>query len=302
MTSLFNTARLHNKVVLVTGASGGIGAATAKLFAQAGANVVLTARRADMLARVRQECEEANQKGRSGHGGKYATLTVDMRQRDQLEALVSSLPDWARDVDVLVNNAGLVYGVDKVGDISPDEIDVMLETNVRGLIHLTQLFVKRFKERRSGHIINLGSIAGREAYPGGSIVRGIRGPLELTYAVLCDQVCRARLHLGTDEGARRHAHPGEQHPAGDGRDRVQHYALPRRQVGRRQGVRGSGAAHRGRYRRGDRLDRQPPAAREHCRGSCREATGASLTSRCSCSRSTRPVRTISSARASKDPR
>ena len=180
MTSLFNTARLHNKVVLVTGASGGIGAATAKLFAQAGANVVLTARRADMLARVRQECEEANQKGRSGHGGKYATLTVDMRQRDQLDALVSSLPDWARDVDVLVNNAGLVYGVDKVGDISPDEIDVMLETNVRGLIHLTQLFVKRFKERRSGHIINLGSIAGREAYPGGSIVRGIRGPLELT--------------------------------------------------------------------------------------------------------------------------
>ena len=170
MTSLFNTARLHNKVVLVTGASGGIGAATAKLFAQAGANVVLTARRADMLARVRQECEEANQKGRSGHGGKYATLTVDMRQRDQLDALVSSLPDWARDVDVLVNNAGLVCGVDKVGDISPDEIDVMLETNVRGLIHLTQLFVKRFKERRSGHIINLGSIAGREAYPGLSLI------------------------------------------------------------------------------------------------------------------------------------
>lgn len=70
-----------------------------------------------------------------------------------------------------MNNAGLVLGVERVGDISPDDVDVMLETNVRGLIHLTQLFVRRFKERGSGHIINLGSIAGREAYPGGSIVR-----------------------------------------------------------------------------------------------------------------------------------
>lgn len=180
MSGIFSTAQLHSKVVLVTGASGGIGAATAKLFARAGANVVLAARRAEALAKIQAQCEEANKQGATGHGGKYASLVIDMRQREQIDAAMGKLPTWAANVDILglceagcvltsVNNAGLVYGVDKVGDIDPDEIDAMLETNVRGLIHLTQLFVKRFKERKAGHVINLGSIAGREAYPGGSI-------------------------------------------------------------------------------------------------------------------------------------
>ncbi|WFD33600.1 3-hydroxy acid dehydrogenase [Malassezia cuniculi] len=164
-----STARLHNKVVLITGASGGIGAATARLFARAGANVVLAARRLETLKQVEAECVQENKAGGSGQGGHYASLKLDMRVREQLDAIPDALPEWARDVDVLVNNAGLVLGVDRVGDISPDEVDVMLDTNVRGLIHLTQIFVRRFKQRGSGHIINLGSIAGREAYPGGSI-------------------------------------------------------------------------------------------------------------------------------------
>jgi 3-hydroxy acid dehydrogenase/malonic semialdehyde reductase len=115
------------------------------------------------------ECAAANMAGQTGAGGNCAALTLDMRQRAQLDGLLESLPAWARNVDILVNNAGLVLGTDKVGDIAPDEIDVMLETNVRGLIHLTQIFVRHFKQRNAGHIINLGSIAGREAYPGGSI-------------------------------------------------------------------------------------------------------------------------------------
>ena len=99
--ALFSTSRLHNKVVLVTGASGGIGAATAQLFARAGANVVLTARRADALSAVQRQCEEANQQGKTGHGGKYASLSVDMRKRDDLDALLGKLPEWAQNVDVL---------------------------------------------------------------------------------------------------------------------------------------------------------------------------------------------------------
>ncbi|EPQ29781.1 uncharacterized protein PFL1_02454 [Pseudozyma flocculosa PF-1] len=169
MSAVFNTTRLHNKTVLVTGASGGIGKSTAILFARAGCNVVLTARRADALAAAAQQCADANRAGQSGAGGNFAAITLDMADRAQLDGLLGQLPDWARNVDILVNNAGLVLGTDKVGDIDPDEIDVMLNTNVRGLIHLSQIFVREFKKRQSGHIINLGSIAGREGYPGGSI-------------------------------------------------------------------------------------------------------------------------------------
>ncbi|GAC72993.1 predicted dehydrogenase [Moesziomyces antarcticus T-34] len=169
MTTVFPTQRLHNKTVLVTGASGGIGKAAAVLFARAGCNVVLTARRAEALSQAATECSLANQQGQTGAGGNFAAITLDMRDRTQLDGLLASLPDWAKNVDILVNNAGLVLGTDKVGDISPDEIDVMLDTNVRGLIHLTQIFVREFKKRNAGHIINLGSIAGREGYPGGSI-------------------------------------------------------------------------------------------------------------------------------------
>lgn len=166
---VLSTARLHDKVVLVTGASGGIGAATARLFARAGANVVLAARRVEALERVEAECVRENVAGGTGHGGRYASLALDMRSRAALDRVFDALPAWAADVDVLVNNAGLVLGVERVGEISPDDVDEMLDTNVRGLIHLTQLFVARFRARGAGHVINVGSIAGREAYPGGSI-------------------------------------------------------------------------------------------------------------------------------------
>ncbi|SOV03674.1 probable NADP(+)-dependent dehydrogenase acting on 3-hydroxy acids [Ustilago sp. UG-2017a] len=169
MTTVFPTQRLHNKTVLVTGASGGIGKATAILFARAGCNVVLTARRPDELSKAATECSLANQQGQTGAGGNFAAIILDMQDRSQLDGLIDSFPDWAKNIDILVNNAGLVLGTDKVGDISPDEIDIMIDTNVKGLIHLTQIFVREFKKRNSGHIINLGSIAGREGYPGGSI-------------------------------------------------------------------------------------------------------------------------------------
>ncbi|KAK0559233.1 hypothetical protein OC844_004550 [Tilletia horrida] len=168
-SSVFSTHRLHGKTALITGASGGIGRSTALLFAKAGANVVLTARRLETLEEVREECEAANAAGQSGAGGKYAAIALDVTKRDEMDALLGKLPDWARPVDILVNNAGLVLGTDKVGDIDPDEIDTMLNTNVRGFIHMSQLFVKHMKERNAGHIVQLGSIAGRVGYPGGSV-------------------------------------------------------------------------------------------------------------------------------------
>ena len=167
--SVFLNSRLHDKVVFVTGASSGIGAATAQLFAQAGANVVLGARRMEKLEHVQAACERANADGATGHGGRYASIFLDMRSSQNIETVLQRMPEWAKRVDVLVNNAGLAAGTDKVGAIRHEDLSAMLDTNVRGLIEMTQVFVRSFKERQSGHIINLGSVAGNEAYPTGSV-------------------------------------------------------------------------------------------------------------------------------------
>lgn len=168
---IFSTHRLAGKVVVITGASGGIGRATAVLFARAGASVVLSARRKEALADAVTACQEASAAaGHAADSAHFASMVLDMRDPKSVEALLTGLPGWAQGkVDIFVSNAGLVRGREKVGDIDLAEIDEMLETNVRGFIHVNQLFVREFKKRNGGHIITLGSIAGREAYPGGSI-------------------------------------------------------------------------------------------------------------------------------------
>lgn len=144
---IFSTQRLQDKVVVITGASGGIGKATALLFARAGANVVLSARRKDVLEQVVSECKEAHKNQYSNStgapGGNFAAIVTDMRDPTSIDGLLTSLPNWAQGkVDIFVSNAGLVRGKDKVGDIDLKEVDEMLETNVRGFIHVNQLFVK----------------------------------------------------------------------------------------------------------------------------------------------------------------
>ncbi|CAA7271716.1 unnamed protein product [Cyclocybe aegerita] len=167
--SIFNASRLLGKTVLVTGASGGIGAATAVLFAKGGANVILLARRADALAKVTEACVDAHKQSGLQQGGKFASVQLDVSDLDEVTALWSKVPQELRDVDILVNNAGFVLGVEHVGEISRADIEAMFKTNVYGLISVTQLLVKDFKAKQSGHVINLGSIAGREPYAGGSI-------------------------------------------------------------------------------------------------------------------------------------
>ncbi|KAL5490357.1 hypothetical protein ACEPAI_5190 [Sanghuangporus weigelae] len=161
--SVFNTSRLLGKTILITGASGGIGAATALLFAKAGSNLVLLARRTDKLQQVVESVKAVP------GSGKVASVQVDVSDRAQVASLWDKIPSELRAIDVLVNNAGFVLGVDKVGSINPDDIEAMFQTNVSGLISMTQLLVKDFKERKTGHIINIGSVAGREPYAGGSI-------------------------------------------------------------------------------------------------------------------------------------
>ncbi|KAI0341679.1 NAD(P)-binding protein [Trametopsis cervina] len=167
--SVFNTSRLHDKVVLITGASAGIGAATAILFAKAGSNVILSARRTDALKQITDACVAAHKEAGVKAGGKFAAVSLDVGDKQQVASFLDRVPEELKQIDILVNNAGFVLGVDKIGDIPEDDFEAMFNVNVFGLIRVTQLIVNGFKARNTGHIINIGSIAGREAYAGGGI-------------------------------------------------------------------------------------------------------------------------------------
>jgi len=167
--SVFNASRLLGKTVLVTGASSGIGAATAILFAKGGANVILVARRLEALKKVTDECVAVHKESGLLQGGKFATIQLDVSDKAQVATLLDKVPQDLRDIDVLVNNAGYVVGLDHVGSIDDAVVEGMFATNVLGLISMTQLLVREFKKKQAGHIINLGSVASVEPYVGGSI-------------------------------------------------------------------------------------------------------------------------------------
>ncbi|EJF65794.1 NAD(P)-binding protein [Dichomitus squalens] len=167
--SVFNASRLVGKTVLITGASAGIGAATAVLFAKGGSNVILAARRTDALKAVAEACTAAHKESGIQQGGKFATVQLDVADKKQIASFIDKIPQDLRSIDILVNNAGFVLGVEKVGDISEADMEAMFTVNVFGLISLTQLFIKDFRARKTGHIINIGSVAGREPYAGGAI-------------------------------------------------------------------------------------------------------------------------------------
>lgn len=162
--------RLEGKTVVVTGASSGIGKATAVEFARTSPKnlkLVLTARRIDALKQIAEEIKKE-----VGEGVKVLPVQLDISKADQVRSFVGNLPQDFQQIDVLVNNAGLVKGVDKVGEIKEDDIQVMMDTNVHGLINMTQAVLQVMRKRGEGgqgDIINIGSIAGREGYPGGAI-------------------------------------------------------------------------------------------------------------------------------------
>ncbi len=154
--------KLTGKITLVTGASAGIGLATARLFAGQGSDLILTARRRDRLETLKKELE-------SNHGVSVSIHAFDISNRIECEAFVRQIPESMRNVDILVNNAGLGRGMDKLHESEFDGWEEMIDTNVKGLLYITRLIVPGMVERRSGHVINVGSIAGREVYPGGNI-------------------------------------------------------------------------------------------------------------------------------------
>lgn len=151
--------RLKGKLVLITGASAGIGAATARFFAQSGCDLALNARRQERLENMKQELEEA-------YENDVKIGAFDIRDRSACRSFIESL---SRPVDILINNAGLAKGVDAVYEADLDDWDTMIDTNIKGVLNMTRLITEPMRNRNEGHVINIGSIAGHESYPGGSV-------------------------------------------------------------------------------------------------------------------------------------
>lgn len=153
---------LTGKTALITGASAGIGLATAEVFAREGARLILTARRLERL-------DKLSQKLRNDHNAEILNLRLDVKNKKGVESAIDSLPAEWQNIDILVNNAGLGLGLDHIKDGSPDDWDDMIDTNVKGLLYVTRAVLKLMTPKQNGHIVNLGSIAGIEVYPGGNV-------------------------------------------------------------------------------------------------------------------------------------
>ena len=151
-----------SKIAFITGASSGIGEACARKFAAGGYTLLLNARNTAKLQALQQELQTT-------YGIEVITLPFDVRDRKAAEAALQQIPAEYQAIDVLVNNAGLALGIDKEYEGTEENYDTMIETNITALLMITRLVVPGMVNRGRGHIINIGSVAGDAAYPGGSV-------------------------------------------------------------------------------------------------------------------------------------
>jgi 3-hydroxy acid dehydrogenase / malonic semialdehyde reductase len=171
-----------SKTVLITGATAGIGKATAQIFAQHKWNVIITGRRKNLLEELAEELQ-------SEFGINVYSLNFDIQDRNQVEQAITSLKtDW-KQIDVLVNNAGLALGRELFQSGNVDDWETMIDTNVKGLLYITKAVLPVMIARKSGHIINLSSTAGKEVYPAGNVYCATKHAVEaLTKSLRIDLI------------------------------------------------------------------------------------------------------------------
>lgn len=151
---------MSRRIVLITGATSGIGEATARLLAKNNFELILCGRRKDRLAALQLEL--------SGHT-EVTTLSFEVRNQQEVQRSIASLPQRWKSVDILINNAGNAHGFDPIQSGKIEDWDAMMDINVKGLLYVSREIIPGMTERQSGHIINLGSIAGKEVYPNGNV-------------------------------------------------------------------------------------------------------------------------------------
>ncbi len=148
------------QTAFITGATSGIGMATAQLLAKNDFRLVLCGRREERLVQLQKEL---------GAITEVTTLQFDVREREAVFSAIDSLPENFKQIDVLINNAGNAHGLDPIQDGSIDDWDAMMDINVKGLLYVSKAILPRMIERNSGFIVNIGSTAGKEVYPGGNV-------------------------------------------------------------------------------------------------------------------------------------
>jgi NADP-dependent 3-hydroxy acid dehydrogenase YdfG len=153
---------IKDKIILISGASSGIGQACAQLFAKQGANLILCARRQERIEKLAKELEDR-------HGIACLPLFLDVQDKEKVHSLVKNLPENWNAIDILINNAGLALSTDPIQQGSISNRETMIDTNIKGLLYLTRAILPDMIKRGSGHIINIGSIAGRECYSNGNV-------------------------------------------------------------------------------------------------------------------------------------
>lgn len=153
---------LENKIVLITGASSGIGKSCAKEFAKLKCNLVLVARRKQKLELLAEELKKDYQID-------ILTCKVDVRNYEEVESFYNNLPAEWKQIEILINNAGLARGLDKFYEGKVEDWNEMIDTNIKGLIYVSRVIIPQMVERESGHIINIGSTAGHDTYPMGNV-------------------------------------------------------------------------------------------------------------------------------------
>ncbi len=149
-----------NKTALITGASSGIGKAIAERFAESGIHLVICGRRQERLDELQDNLSQKT---------KVHTLNFDVRDKDKVEEQINSLPSDFSEIDILVNNAGNAHGLDFIDEGSVSDWDAMLDINVKGLLYVSKAIIPKMVEKKEGHIINIGSTAGKEVYPKGNV-------------------------------------------------------------------------------------------------------------------------------------
>lgn len=166
------------KTVLVTGATSGIGRACARIFAKNNFKIIVCGRREDRLSELQKELSQQTE---------IHSLVFDVRQKNQVLEAIDSLPENFRNIDILINNAGNAHGLDPIQNGDLDDWDAMIDINVKGLLYVSKAIIPGMVERKKGHVINIGSIAGKEVYANGNVYCATKHAVDaLTKSMLID--------------------------------------------------------------------------------------------------------------------